>query len=97
MTGESLQRESLVLTIVTESLEMVLRTARKAHHCCTARKGTVRGWDGGPFPPEHTGQILPGEQYVEYFGESAAYQSGFRYCGACAKAAGLIATRGNEP
>lgn len=33
--------------------------------------------------PECTGDIAPGDAYVEYLGEAGAYQSGTRYCAAC--------------
>ncbi|MEQ7008382.1 hypothetical protein ABN028_19595 [Actinopolymorpha sp. B17G11] len=34
-----------------------------------------------------TGDILPGDRYIEYLGEAAAYQSGTRYCLPCGIAA----------
>lgn len=78
---------TLTLTPRAQDL-MVLRTTRKGH-CCATWHDCVRDWDHGPLPPEHTPEIAPRNQYVEYLGESAAYASGQRYCAACAIAAGL--------
>lgn len=33
--------------------------------------------------PECAGDIKPGDRYVEYLGEAAAYESGHRYCWPC--------------
>jgi|WetSurSiteA1Bulk_404760.scaffolds.fasta_scaffold479844_1 hypothetical protein len=69
----------------------VVRRARKDHRCRTMMKGgeEVRGWDGGRLPHDHTPVIRRGDPYVEYMGESAAYESGSRYCSGCSRAAGL--------
>lgn len=52
-------------------------------------KGIVHRWDHKPIPEKHTPMIAKGEQYVEEFGETPAFQSGNRYCRACAIVAGM--------
>jgi hypothetical protein len=54
------------------------------------RANRFRSWDGGPAPVDHTPTIESGALYVEYFGESPAYQAGKRYCRGCAIAAGIV-------
>jgi len=69
-----------------------LRRAAVAHPCDMGRAtpaGIVRRWDGGPMPEGHTVEIPRGAQYVEDFAETAPYQSGARFCAACAVAAGI--------
>lgn len=68
-----------------------LRTARKPWRCYTVVRGgvEVRPWDHGALPAGH-GPIPVGARHVEYLGETAAFQSGDRYCLACATAAGLV-------
>lgn len=57
--------------------EALYRTARKEWRCeCP----------GGSAKCPHAdcrGTIAPGDRYVEYLGESAGYQSGYRYCLPC--------------
>lgn len=50
----------------------------------------LRHWDHGELPGDHTSIIKRGEQYVENMNESAPFQSGARYCVACALAAGIV-------
>lgn len=73
-----------------------LRRARKAHPCNAPRKfpnGIVAiTWNKAPVPADHH-NIQPGEQYVEEFGESLAWESGCRYCAPCAIAAGLATAK----
>lgn len=60
--------------------ECVERTARKHWEC----EGNGRGG----YSPEclkTSGDINPGDRYVEYLGETPAYQSGSRHCLHCAK------------
>jgi hypothetical protein len=73
--------------------DMLVRVARKAHKCRTHAVGraTLRGYDFGELPEGHTPHILPGHAYVEYLGEALVFQSGARYCAACAIAAGIAA------
>lgn len=68
---------------------LVIRVARKAHECCN-RHGPTSRWNGEPVPESHTDTILPGEVYVEYVGEAAAYQAGTRYCRGCAEHGRMI-------
>jgi len=60
---------------------LVIRTARKAHRC--------HHWEpAGPADPVTHAlprrycatPINPGDRHLEYLGESAAFESGFRYC-----------------
>lgn len=37
------------------------------------------------YSPACRGDIAIGERYFEYLGEASAYQSGIRYCAACAE------------
>ncbi len=71
-------------TVLTEQQRfdgLVIRTARKPHRC--------DHWDAaGPADPvTHLlprrycdTPINPGDRYLEYLGESAAFQSGYPYC-----------------
>ena len=52
---------------LADQVSAVYRTARKPWTC--------------HLDPQH--EIAPGDVYVEYLGESSAYQSGSRYCLAC--------------
>jgi hypothetical protein len=55
----------------------VYRRARRTYAC---------DCPGGSAPEPHCdcrGHIEPGDRYVEYFGETPAYQSGLRYCLPC--------------
>lgn len=65
---------------------VVLRIARKEHHCCGGHDGQQRTRCQEP--------ILPGERYAEYYGASPAYQSGDRYHLLCASEQGLIELSG---
>lgn len=53
------------------------------------RPHPYRRWDGGPVPDGCNRRITAGSHYVEYFGETPAFQSGYRFCAECAIAAGL--------
>lgn len=75
----------------------LFRTARKEHFCDSfelAERPTPNGARteriSCPTP------IRVGERYVEYLGESAAYQSGQRYHRDCAKRGGVL-IEGNDP
>lgn len=64
--------------------DVILRVARKRWSC----EG-----DGARRPAraeDCPGTIAPGDRYVEYLGEAAAYQSGSRHCRACAETFGLV-------
>ncbi len=60
--------------------ELISRTARKAHKCQVARRAYVYA----PRVCAHP-VIAPGERYVDYVGESNAYESGIAFCEACAR------------
>src|SRR5574341_2334252 len=81
-------REDTPMPKLTTGNTFVLRRARKAHRCKT--HGLLRSWDHEPLPPNRMDIIPPTALYVEYLGETPAYQSGQRYCFACALAAGLV-------
>lgn len=60
----------------------IVRRARREWSCECECHGR-----GGQRAEPHEGctQTIPaGTQYVEYVGEAAAYQSGWRLCGTCA-------------
>lgn len=73
-----------------------VRTARMVHHCAsfhvvddlTASEGFRRAWCQRP--------IAAGETYVEYKGESAAFQSGHRYHLDCARTVRVLVA-GTQP
>ena len=71
----------MTLTQAQTESGLVLRTARKSHRC--------DHWEAsGPADPlTHMlprayckTPIEPGDRHLEYLGESAAFQSGHRYC-----------------
>lgn len=69
--------------------DCVERTARKAHHCHTfdmcREDGSSRKiplWAAVSIDGCRS-VIGVGEKYVEYVGESHAYESGKRYCSGC--------------
>jgi len=71
-----------------------LRRARKTHPCVmpVARSNppaTVRAWDHGEVPDDHTDLILPGQWYVENVLLAEPFRAGPRYCLACSLAAGI--------
>jgi len=71
-----------------------IRHARKPWSC-VARLRDAEGRCRRDPPPAGPyvrcrAEIPVGAVYVEYLGESAPYESGARYCVACAKAEGLI-------
>ena len=54
------------------------RTARKDWECRCPGNGHHN------CPHDDCAELIePGDKYVEYFGEAAAYHSGTRYCLAC--------------
>jgi hypothetical protein len=70
--------------------DCIERTARKRHTCYTHHVIEARGARNVPAPDwaiaTHTAcshVIEPGERYLEYMGESYAYESGSRYCAGC--------------
>lgn len=58
-----------------DELALVLRVARQQWGCEDAEHEY----------PDCDATIFPREHYVEYLGESSAYESGHRYCLACAR------------
>lgn len=62
---------------------LVLRTARKPHRC-SGSQGLADGRHAADCP----GEILVGQQYVECYWNTPAYQSGDRFTEACALALG---------
>lgn len=98
----------LTATVPTwrEGAGLVIRRARR-YWPCQARPG-LTGFDTqnrpyttpGERSPLCLGTIEPGTLYLEYLGESAAYESGKRYCRHCAVHAWadyLTITRGETP
>lgn len=81
--------------LLTPSL---FRTARKQHRCDSFELAE-RPAPGGPRTERVScpTPILVGEQYVEYLGESAAFQSGQRYHRDCAKRGGVLIEGGSPP
>lgn len=64
----------------------VLRTARKRWRCfSTAAHAAGYAW-AATLPAGHTDHIEPGTRYVENMDSAPGYQSGTRYCLACAEA-----------
>lgn len=74
-----------------------LRTARKQYRCCAPLRDENGRWirrQQGAMPVQvpvrcHA-EIRRGDRYVEYVGETPLYQSGDRYCLACARSEGLL-------
>jgi hypothetical protein len=62
--------------------EVIVRIARKDHRCSGGHDGHQRTNCGKP--------IGNGSVYIEYLGESAAYESGYRYHVDCALQQGLL-------
>jgi len=60
----------------------IVRKARKQHHCSGGHNGETRLACHKP--------ILKGDTYIEYLGESPAFQSGYRYHVECALQQGLL-------
>lgn len=77
------------LTINPECDQSKLRTGRKTHHCHGMHNGERRIKCDDP--------IVAGAQYLEYFGESAPYESGQRYHIYCALSQGLLVAAAPEP
>lgn len=69
--------------IQLDSAVAVYRKARKEWHCQCPGNGHRSCPHTRPDGPMCLQTIQPGDQYVEYFGEAAAYQSGLRYCLPC--------------
>lgn len=72
-------------TLVSNDPQTIIRTARKAWRCdchSIAHHGLNDKGDFGRFCEN---VIQPGDSYPEYLGESAAFQSGKRYCPDCRK------------
>ena len=76
---------------LNDTANAVYRTARQPWRCqCDGSCGELtrdtsnRTWCGNPAC---LGVIVPGDRYVEYLGETPAYQSGVRYCRPCGVAA----------
>ena len=61
---------------------VIVRRARKAHHCAGGHDGQKHTYCGRP--------IAKGMVYIEYLGESPAFQSGARYHSECAAQQGLL-------
>jgi hypothetical protein len=64
----------------------VYRTARKPWKCECETSGDPFRRTGKGEPCIHSecrGEINPSDRYIEYLGESAAYESGIRYCLPC--------------
>lgn len=78
-------KRGLVNARITPSMDdgsVIVRLARKQHHC-------AGGHDGKQRTPCHV-PIHPHTIYIEYLGESYAYESGARYHLTCAAQQGLI-------
>lgn len=63
---------------------LIIRTARKDHSCFVARFYERSGSENWIPAEGCTPIIVKGSRYVEYIGEAAAFESGHRYCAACA-------------
>jgi hypothetical protein len=73
------------MTVLTEEQRqtgLVLRTARKPHRCEHFTLITDAPVDRTGRTPRSYCEtpIRPGDRYLEYLGESHAYQSGSAYC-----------------
>lgn len=67
---------------------VIIRIARKEHHCSGGHNGRERTICLAP--------IYPCAVYVEYLGESPAYSSGQRYHVDCALEQGLLVPKSSE-
>lgn len=72
--------------IVSTDPGLVVRTARKPWRCICADPVRRSGSPNPNFRPECEGDIPVGTVHVEYLGEVAGYESGYRYCATCAVA-----------
>jgi hypothetical protein len=61
----------------THVMETLVRRARKRYDCVGSGGADPKHAEGCPRV------IEPGDEYVEYFGEAPAYQSGSRHTLAC--------------